>query len=53
LLEKERPEIIENVPVVFVTGMGEVPESKAVGFIRKPTDMDKFLKAVHSFIKRA
>ncbi len=50
ILEKTRPEIIEIVPVVFLTGMDEVPKSNAVGFIRKPADMDKFLSAVHGFI---
>ena len=51
ILEKMRPEIIEHVPVVFFTGMNEIPESKAIGFIRKPTDMDKFLKTVSHFIE--
>lgn len=51
VLEKNRPEIIENVPVVFLTAMDKVPPSKAVGFIRKPIDIDKFLVAVHRFIE--
>lgn len=51
ILEERRPEIIEDVPVVFVTGLDEVPKSRAVGFIRKPADMDHFLKAVHGFIE--
>ena len=50
-LEEMRPEILKEVPVVFLTGMDEIPKSKAVGFIRKPVDMDEFLKAVHSFIE--
>ncbi len=51
ILEEEQPEIIKDVPVVFVTGLDEVPKSKAVGFIRKPADMDHFLKAVHHFVE--
>ena len=50
-LEEKRPEIIENVPVVFLTAMDKVPASKATGFIRKPFDIDNFLKAVHRFIE--
>jgi FixJ family two-component response regulator len=46
-----RPEIIDEVPVVFLTGMDEVPKSRAVGFIRKPADTGKFLKAIRAFIE--
>jgi two-component system response regulator AtoC len=52
VLEERRPEIIENVPVVFLTAMDKVPPSKAVGFIRKPIDLDKFVVAVHQFIEK-
>lgn len=51
LLEEKLPEIIKDVPIVFMSGMDVVPKSKAVGFIRKPADKDKFLEAVHRFIK--
>ena len=51
-LEKTRPEIYENVPVVFFTAMDRVPESKAVGFIQKLGDFDKFLGAVRGFIEK-
>lgn len=51
ILEETRPEIIRHVPVVFLTAMDAVPESKAVGFIRKPADADTFLKAVSRFIE--
>ena len=50
-LEQERPEIVQKVPVVFLSGMHEIPKSKAVGFIRKPTDMATLRKAVHDFIE--
>jgi CheY-like chemotaxis protein len=51
ILEEERPEVLEHVPVVFMTAMSEVPKSKAIGFIRKPTDIDIFLKAVSDFVE--
>ena len=51
VLEDTRPEIFENVPVVFITGMDKIPSSKAAGFIKKPFDMDTFLAAVHRFIE--
>jgi CheY-like chemotaxis protein len=50
-IEEEKPEIIRHVPIVFVTGMDKVPDSKAIGFIRKPADTDQFLKAVSHFIE--
>ena len=50
-LETKRHEIFENVPVVFLSGLFKVPESKAVGFIRKPFDIDTFLASVHRFIE--
>lgn len=51
LLQKKIPQIIEDVPVVFVTGLDEIPNSKAIGFIRKPADREVFIKAVHRFIE--
>lgn len=51
MLEEKRPEIIKDVPIVFLTGMDVVPKSKAVGFIRKPADKDKFLEEVYRFIE--
>lgn len=52
LLEEKLPDLIKVVPVVFLTGMDQVPKSKAVGFIRKPiNDVDKFLKDISRFIE--
>jgi CheY-like chemotaxis protein len=51
LLEEKRPEIIDSVPVVLLTAMDEVPSSKAMGFIQKPTQMNEFLAAVHRYIE--
>lgn len=51
MLEEKRPEIIQHVPVVFLTGMNEVPGSKAIGLIQKPADTDNLLKAVKRFIE--
>ena len=49
-LEEQYPEIIANVPVVFVTAMDKVPVSKAIGFIKKPIENDAFVLAVHRFL---
>jgi len=51
LLEEKMPEVVREVPVVFLTGFDEVPKSKAVGFIRKPIDIDTFLKDTQRFIE--
>jgi two-component system, sensor histidine kinase and response regulator len=51
ILEQNRPQIIKDVPVVFLTAMDEAPIGKATGYIRKLMDIDKFLEAVHRFIK--
>jgi two-component system OmpR family response regulator len=50
-LEKQKPEIIENVPIVFFTNMDEVPESKASGFIRKDKGIEGLLEGVHHFLE--
>jgi CheY-like chemotaxis protein len=51
LLAKRNPEILEAVPVIFLTGMDEIPAAKVRGFIRKPFDNADFLNAVHHFIE--
>lgn len=52
VLEKTFPELLDEIPIVFLTGMDEVPESKTIGFIRKPmVDMDNFLESIHRFIQ--
>jgi len=50
-LEKQKPEILENVPVVFLTNMDQVPESKASGFIRKDKSIESLLEDVDHFLK--
>ena len=50
-LEKNNPEIIESVPVVFLSGMDKAPPSCAMGFLQKPVPMDKFLSAIQQFIE--
>ncbi len=50
-LELIRPDVIDQVPVVFLTGMDTVPKSVASGFIRKPYDALNFAEQVHSCIK--
>ncbi len=49
-LEQERPDIVEAVPIVFMTGLDQIPECRASGFIRKPTGISNFIKAVRKFI---
>lgn len=49
-LERTHPEILKNVPVVFLSGVDVVPESKASGFIKKPFDIDYFLNDIKRFI---
>ncbi len=51
-LENTRPGILKNVPIVFLTGMNEVPESKATGVIKKPVDIENFLVSVRRFIEQ-
>jgi CheY-like chemotaxis protein len=52
LLEQARPDIIAEVPVVFLSGMNEVPKSKAVGFIRKASNIETFLLDIRGFLNR-
>lgn len=51
LLEEKLPKIIAKVPIVFFSGVNEIPQTKAVGFIHKPTDWKIFLSNIHRFIK--
>ena len=51
LLEEKIPKIVKNVPIVFHTAMDQVPKSKATGFIRKATRIDKYLESVRNFIE--
>jgi len=50
LLEEKKPEILEHVPVVLLSGIDEPPKSRAVGFIRKFPDIDVFLQIVRQYI---
>ena len=52
-LEKAMPQVVEKVPIVFISGRDDVPPSKAVGFIRKPIEIEKFLATVRGFIREA
>jgi len=51
LLEEKKPELIKNVPIVFLTAFEKVPMTKASGFIRKPFQIKEFLTSVHHFIE--
>ena len=49
--EKELPEIFEKVPVVYVSNVSEPPaNSKAKGFMLKPTSIHGFLSAIEKFL---
>ena len=52
-LEEKQPELLDEVPVVFLTGMeaDEVPQSKAAGLICKSVGTAKFLESVHFYIQ--
>jgi response regulator RpfG family c-di-GMP phosphodiesterase len=50
-LEEKRPDIAKVVPVVFITGMEQIPEGKVLGFIRKPFDMESFLSSIDHFVE--
>jgi two-component system, OmpR family, response regulator CpxR len=52
MLEERKPEIIEHVPVVFLSGTETPPPSKAVGHIRKFPDIDAFLERVRGSSRR-
>jgi two-component system, sensor histidine kinase and response regulator len=51
ILEQREPRIVENVPVVYLTAADKGVEDKAIGYIRKLTDIDEFLVAVYRFIE--
>ena len=50
-LEEKNPNIIDRVPVVFLSGTDAAPKSKAIGFIRKPFDMHDYVDKVQRFIE--
>lgn len=50
LLEQKKPDIIKTVPIVFLSGADEVPQSKVIGFIRKASRIEVFLSAIRGFI---
>ena len=50
-LEVKKPEIKAAVPIVFVTGMPDVPKGETIGIINKPFDVNHFISDVHRFIE--
>ncbi len=50
-LDRKRPDIAKDVPVVYITGMEQIPTGKVLGFIRKPFDLDRFLSEIRHFIE--
>jgi len=51
LLQEKKPQIVQDVPIVIMTGLDRIPPSKAAGIIRKPADHKTYLQAVHHFIE--
>lgn len=48
--EEKAYKLFHQVPIVFLTGRSEVPDSRAIGFIQKSSDMDGFLRRVDEYI---
>jgi CheY-like chemotaxis protein len=51
ILQQDFPKTVEEVPIVFLTGMDEVPTTLARGLIRKPIDVETFPLLVEKFIE--
>ncbi len=51
-LERSYPEMVREVPVVFLTGVEVVPATKAAGVIRKPIGIDEFIAGVKGYIEK-
>lgn len=51
ILEKQNHEIYESVPVVFLTGMDEIPKSSAKGFLRKPVENATLLDTIQGLLE--
>ncbi len=50
---KERyPDLSNSVPVVFLSGMDDIPNKNVVGYIHKPFEVNGFLESVRRFIER-
>jgi DNA-binding NtrC family response regulator len=50
LIEQRWPEILNIVPVVYLTGMSNVPPSKAKGLIQKVFDVDEFVIQIKKYL---
>lgn len=50
VLQEKYPDVLQTVPVVFLTGMDEVPQSRAVGYIRKGSNVETFLTEVRRYL---
>jgi CheY-like chemotaxis protein len=51
VLERDFPDIFAQVPVVFLTGLSVVPETKAASVLHKPVDINELLESVDRLIK--
>lgn len=53
ILERQNKKVFENVPIVFVTGMDQVPKSQARDILRKPVDNAKLLETVKRLLNES
>jgi CheY-like chemotaxis protein len=53
LLEKQQPEMLTEVPVVFLTGTdkSDIPAGRASGYIKKATGVVTLIESVHHFLR--
>lgn len=51
LVEREKPEILDSVPVVFLTALDRVPQGRHQGFLRKPIENLQLVETVRYFLR--
>lgn len=49
-LEEKQSEVLDRVPIVFLSAVNEIPQTQAVGLIKKPFDIQTFPALVCRFI---
>jgi CheY-like chemotaxis protein len=52
-LERERPDITNDVPVLYLTGVDNIQRGKAAGLLQKPTTMNQLIETVHHYVGQA
>ena len=49
-IQRRFPEVIEFVPIVFLTAADSIPESRAAGRIRKPVSLNWLLEGISAYL---